>query len=40
MSLLANNPRINLLVLTHDHWDHLDYKTMKAIKDNVQQVVS
>ena len=30
---------ISLLVLTHDHWDHLDYKTMKAIKDRVQQVV-
>ncbi len=31
--------RIDLLVLTHDHWDHLDYKTMKALKDSVQQVV-
>ncbi|GJH40014.1 MBL fold metallo-hydrolase [Capnocytophaga sp. HP1101] len=30
---------IDILVLTHDHWDHLDYTVMKELKDRVQHVV-
>jgi L-ascorbate metabolism protein UlaG (beta-lactamase superfamily) len=25
-------PEIDYLIITHDHWDHLDYKTIKNIK--------
>lgn len=32
-------PDIDVLILTHDHWDHLDYKTIIYIKNNVQQVI-
>ena len=28
----ADFPEIDFLVLTHDHYDHLDYKTIKGIK--------
>lgn len=30
---------IEVLVLTHDHWDHLDYTVMKELKDRIQHVV-
>ncbi|OQA03838.1 MAG: metal-dependent hydrolase [Bacteroidetes bacterium ADurb.Bin397] len=30
---------IDLLVLTHDHYDHLDYKTLFALKGKVKHVV-
>ena len=30
---------IEVLVLTHDHWDHLDYTAMKELKDRIQHVV-
>ncbi|WP_449387895.1 MBL fold metallo-hydrolase [Chryseobacterium lineare] len=32
-------PAIDYLVITHDHYDHLDYPTVKAIKDRVGQVI-
>lgn len=32
-------PEIDLLVITHDHYDHLDYKTIVKLKDKVKQVV-
>ena len=32
-------PPIDVLVITHDHWDHLDYNTVKAIKERVGKVV-
>jgi len=32
-------PAIDYLVITHDHWDHLDYPTVKAIKDRVEHVI-
>lgn len=32
-------PDIDLLVITHDHWDHLDYNTVRALKNRVQTVV-
>ena len=33
-------PEIDYLIITHDHYDHLDYFTMKEIKDKVWKVVT
>jgi L-ascorbate metabolism protein UlaG (beta-lactamase superfamily) len=30
---------IDALIISHDHWDHLDYPTILAIKDKVKSVV-
>ena len=30
---------IDYLVISHDHWDHLDYQTVVALKDRVRKVV-
>lgn len=32
-------PEIDVLFLSHDHWDHLDYKTIKALKPKVKLVI-
>ena len=32
-------PEVDYLIITHDHWDHLDWKTVTALKDRVGQVV-
>ncbi len=32
-------PVIDLLILTHDHYDHLDYKTLVALKPRVKKIV-
>ncbi|WP_114790203.1 MBL fold metallo-hydrolase [Niabella yanshanensis] len=32
-------PDADILILTHDHWDHLDYETMISLKDRVGQVI-
>ncbi len=31
-------PSIDYLLITHDHWDHLDYKTLIALRDRVSMV--
>jgi len=33
-------PEIDILVITHDHWDHLDYNTFQAIKSRVKHIVT
>lgn len=33
-------PDIDILVITHDHWDHLDYNTFMKIKDRVRHIVT
>lgn len=33
-------PEIDYLIITHDHWDHLDYKTVTAIKNRVGRVLT
>ncbi|SFQ45819.1 MBL fold metallo-hydrolase [Parafilimonas terrae] len=33
-------PEIDLLFITHDHWDHLDYATVKRIQPKVKQVIT
>jgi len=32
-------PQIDYLFISHDHWDHLDYKTVKELKPKVKQVI-
>ncbi len=32
-------PPVDLLLITHDHWDHLDYRTVMRLKDRVGTVV-
>lgn len=32
-------PEIDYLLLTHDHWDHLDYPSIHALRDKVRHVV-
>lgn len=33
-------PEIDYLLITHDHWDHLDYETLQTIKPNVGRVIT
>lgn len=32
-------PTIDVLIISHDHYDHLDYRTMKALKDKIKIAV-
>lgn len=32
-------PEINVLFISHDHWDHLDYTTIQKLKSKVKAVV-
>jgi L-ascorbate metabolism protein UlaG (beta-lactamase superfamily) len=32
-------PEIDFLFISHDHWDHLDYKTIKALKPKIKQII-
>lgn len=32
-------PNVDYLVITHDHYDHLDYPTVKTIRDRVEKVI-
>ncbi len=33
-------PIIDYLFITHDHWDHLDYKTMLAFKSKIRKIIT
>lgn len=33
-------PEIDILVISHDHWDHLDYATILALKPKVKRVLT
>ncbi len=35
----ADMPEIDYLLITHDHYDHLDYRTVQKLKDKVKKVV-
>lgn len=32
-------PPVDYLVITHDHWDHLDYETVMRLKDRVGKII-
>ncbi|MCD8318321.1 MAG: MBL fold metallo-hydrolase [Paraprevotella sp.] len=32
-------PDIDLLIITHDHWDHLDMQTVKALRTRIGRVI-
>lgn len=32
-------PDIDVLILTHEHWDHMDYATLRDLRDRVKQVI-
>ena len=34
-----NIPDIDYLIITHDHWDHLDYETVLKIKDKTKHII-
>ena len=36
----ADMPDIDYLVITHDHWDHLDYQVVKELEPRVKKVVT
>lgn len=33
-------PQLDYLIITHDHWDHLDYKTVKKLNPKVGKVIT
>jgi L-ascorbate metabolism protein UlaG (beta-lactamase superfamily) len=33
-------PPIDVLIITHDHYDHIDYKTLRKLQHKVKQVVT
>lgn len=33
-------PAIDYLFITHDHWDHVDYKTLRELKPRVKKVIT
>lgn len=35
----AEMPDIDYLIITHDHWDHLDYRTVRELKERIGQIV-
>jgi L-ascorbate metabolism protein UlaG (beta-lactamase superfamily) len=36
----ADIPEIDYLFITHDHWDHLDYKTVSALRPKIGKVIT
>ena len=32
-------PPVDILVISHDHWDHLDYPTIMSLKDKIGKIV-
>ncbi|MDR3156069.1 MAG: MBL fold metallo-hydrolase [Holosporaceae bacterium] len=32
-------PEIDYLIITHDHWDHLDYKSVLALKNKIKKII-
>lgn len=34
-----NMPDIDILIISHDHWDHLDHRTVKELKNRIGKVI-
>ena len=32
-------PEVDYLIISHDHWDHLDYKTIVRLKDKIGKII-
>jgi L-ascorbate metabolism protein UlaG (beta-lactamase superfamily) len=32
-------PQIDVLIISHDHYDHLDYRTLKKLKDHIKLAI-
>lgn len=32
-------PDIDVLIISHDHWDHLDYATIMSLKQKIKHIV-
>lgn len=37
--IVGDFPAIDYLFISHDHWDHLDYETIMALKSKVKKVI-
>ncbi|MBP7167505.1 MAG: MBL fold metallo-hydrolase [Bacteroidia bacterium] len=37
---VADMPEIDYLIITHDHWDHLDYRTVIALDKKVKHIIT
>lgn len=37
---LKDLPAVDMLLITHDHYDHLDYKTVRKLRKTVEKVVA
>lgn len=37
---VAEMPEIDYLIITHDHWDHLDYRTVMALDKKVKHIIT
>ncbi len=37
---VGDMPEIDILIITHDHWDHMDYETILKLKPKVKKVVT
>ncbi|AWH86927.1 MBL fold metallo-hydrolase [Flavobacterium album] len=37
---VADFPEIDILIISHDHWDHLDYETVLKLKPKVKKVIT
>lgn len=33
-------PQVDYLIITHDHWDHLDYQTVTALKPKINNIIT
>lgn len=36
----ADMPEIDFLLISHDHWDHLDYDTMLQLKPKIKRIIT
>ncbi|MBP6977230.1 MAG: MBL fold metallo-hydrolase [Bacteroidales bacterium] len=36
---VSDLPRIDYLFITHDHYDHLDYKTIRLLKSKIRKII-